>query len=394
MKSAGLTEAKIDALQPRTGAQYVAWDGRLPGFGVRVSPAGTKTYIYKYRLASGRARWATVGRVGTLSLEKARIEARGMGGDVARGQDPQREKDAAKGAVTVSDAADRFLAEHVDARRKATTGRLYRLAIDSHIRPKLGSTALADVSSDDVRKLHHRLRATPYLANRVLAVLSKLLAWGGRPGPLNPCLGIEKFPERKRKRYLDAAEYARVGKVLRANNSDVAVAPKTAIQLLLLTGARPAEIASLEWAHVDLTRAALNLPDSKTGAKTIHLSPAAVRLLKRWPRGTSDYVFPGTGRGEKQKGLHMHPSTLTHAWADIREAAGLDDVRLYDACRHSYASTAISKHGLSLVQVGAQLGHSQPATTARYAHLHDDVAKQHASTIGGSIAAALKRRTR
>jgi len=68
-------------------------------------------------------------------------------------------------------------------------------------------------------------------------------------------------------------------------------------------------------------------------------------------------------------------------------------VRLYDA-RHSYASVAVSEHGLSLPQIGKQLGHSQPATTARYAHLHTDVAQEHAAQIGGSIAAALKKRVR
>ena len=72
----------------------------------------------------------------------------------------------------------------------------------------------------------------------------------------------------------------------------------------------------------------------------------------------------------------------------------LADVRLYDACRHSYASMAVSRHGLTLPQIGAQLGHSQPATTARYAHLHQDVAKQHATVIGGSIATALRQRVR
>jgi site-specific recombinase XerD len=80
---------------------------------------------------------------------------------------------------------------------------------------------------------------------------------------------------------------------------------------------------------------------------------------------------------------------------DLRTAAKLDpDVRLYDAVRHSYASVGLSQHGLSLAQIGQQLGHAQPATTSRYAHLHDDVAKRNAATIGGSIAKALKRRAR
>jgi integrase len=397
MSAGRLTETKIDDLKPKVGAQYVHWDAELKGFGVRVSPAGAKTFILKYRLDSGRVRWKTIGRVGKVALEKARRSAKDDTGIVARGGDPLSAKDAARGAFTVATVAEKFLEEYVTPRKKASTLRLYRLAIDSHIIPRLGPIPIAEVSHEDAVKLHDRLRATPILANRVLAVLSKMLAWSMtkaryRPAGANPCHGIEKFEERRRKRYLDADEYARLGKALRT--SGIQPAPRTAIELLLLTGCRPQEVATLEWTHVDLPGDALRLPDSKTGAKVIHLSPPAVKLLKRWPRfASSPYVFPGNGRG-RLKGAHLHATTLAHVWADLRTAAKLEDVRLYDACRHSFASVAVSRHGLSLAQIGEQLGHSQPATTQRYAHLHDDVAKQNASAIGSSISAALKRRTR
>ena len=312
---------------------------------------------------------------------------------MARGGDPLSDKDAARDAFTVETVGEKFLSEYVEVRKKPSTLRLYRLAIDSHITPRLGAIPIADVSHADAVKLHERLRATPILANRTIAVLSKLLSWSMtkgryRPAGPNPCHGIEKFEERRRKRYLDAAEYTRLGQALRS--AAIQPGPRTAIELLLLTGARPDEIATLQWPHVDLAGAALNLPDSKTGEKTIHLSPAAVKLLKRWPRfARSSYVFPGNARGE-EKGEHMHPSTLTHVWADLRTLADLEDVRLYDACRHSFASVAVSKHGLTLAQIGEQLGHSQPATTQRYAHLHDDVAKQNATPS----AARLRRRSR
>ena len=94
--------------------------------------------------------------------------------------------------------AEKFLEEYVAPRKKASTLRLYRLAIDSHITPRLGPVPIAEVSHEDAVKLHDRLRATPILANRVLAVLSKLLAWSMtkaryRPAGPNPCHGIEKY---------------------------------------------------------------------------------------------------------------------------------------------------------------------------------------------------------
>jgi hypothetical protein len=116
---------------------------------------------------------------------------------VADGKDPLQLFDAARDAPTLSTVADRFLEDHVEARRKGATQRLYRLVIDGHLRPKLGAVPIATVATEDLLKLHHKLRATPYMANRVLAVTSKLMNWAAAsgyrgPGPhVNPCNGIE-----------------------------------------------------------------------------------------------------------------------------------------------------------------------------------------------------------
>ncbi len=400
MKSAGrkLTQKIINTL-PTSGPRYVAWDADVRGFGVRVS-AGAKTYVLKYRLPTGRVRWASLGRVEDRAVEVAREKARSMRGHVADGKDPLREKDVAKDALTVADVCTRFLREHAP-QRKPGTQRMYQQVIGRHIRPHLGAMPIADITGTDAARLHHRLHATPYHANRTLAVLSKLLSWAMHPdrqlrpaGP-HPCHGLEKFAERARKRYLTPAEYARLGRALRTakHGTTIGPGPLTAIELLLLTGARPAEVATLQWVYVDVPGKALRLPDSKTGEKTIHLSPEAVRLLTRWPRHMgSPYVFPGTGR--RVKGDHLHPNTLAHVWEDLRTAAGLTDCRLYDAARHSFASVGLTQHNLSLAALGEQLGHTQAATTKRYSHLQDDVAKANAAKISGSIAAALKRRAR
>jgi integrase len=397
MSAGHLTERTIAALQPLPGAQFVCWDTVLKGFGVRVSPSGVKTFTLKYRLSSGRVRWKTLGRVGAIALDQARRYAKDDIGIVARGGDPLAPKDAARDAFTVEPAARRFLDDYVIPRKKKPTIRQYTQIIEKHLIPRLGNMPIAHVTAEDAVKLHDRLRATPTQANRVLAVLSKLLAWSMtkarcRPAGPNPCVGLEKYEERRRKRYLDADEYSRLGAALRT--FPMSPGPRCAIELLLLTGARPDEIVSLKWTYVDLVGAALHLPDSKTGEKTIHLSPAALNLLQRWPRfaHSPPYVFPGTGT--RVRGAHLNASTLSHIWADLRVVAQLEDVRLYDACRHSFASVAMSQHGLSLAQIGEQLGHSQPATTQRYAHLHEDVAKRNATAIGGTIDAALRRRPR
>src|SRR5262249_18331532 len=153
--------------------------------------------------------------------------------------DPLLVKDAARDAFTLSDVADRFLEDHVGARRKPTTERLYRLVVNNHLRPRLGTVPIADVSPQDVLKLHHPLRATPYMANRVLAVTSKLLNWAAHAGyrgkgpHVNPCLGIEKFKEESRSRYLTAAELKRLGAALRVAERRRAVSADALVAIRL-----------------------------------------------------------------------------------------------------------------------------------------------------------------
>jgi integrase len=230
------------------------------------------------------------------------------------------------------------------------------------------------------------------------ATASKLLNWAALTGyrgdgpHVNPCDGISKYREMKRKRYLTPVELVRLGCALRVAELRAAISPTTitAIRLLLLTGARVSEILSLRWREVDLVKGLLTLPDSKTGAKTIHVSAPAVDILKAWPRfAGSPYVFPGEGHGTL-KGQHR--VSLVDPWAWLRRRAKIADVRLHDL-RHSYASVAVSS-GQSLPIVGALLGHSQAQTTMRYAHLMDDPLRAASDATGATIAAGLSRRAR
>jgi len=374
--------------------RYSVFDETLPAFGVRVEPSGRKTFQLWYRVR-GRLRAATLGRFGVLTLDEARKKARQMIVDAGNDVDPLARRDAAKAALKVREAMMSWLSEHVESRRKPSTLRLYRLAADGHILPKLGSLPVGDLDTGHVAQLHRTLKGTPTLANRVVAVLSSFCTWCERkklrPPHSNPCTDklIERYGEEQRKRYLTTKEYARLGKALRDAEQDETVNPLAlrAIRLLLLTGCRPSEITGLKWEDVDLKAKVLRLPDSKTGAKTVQLPGAAVTLLRRAPRfAESDYVFPGTGR--KVVGAHL--VNLAKPWAVLKENAGLDGVRLYDAVRHSFASVAVSRHGHALSVVGELLGHSQASTTKRYSHLHDEAAREAVTAIGGTIDRAMR----
>ena len=154
-----------------------------------------------------------------------------------------------------------------------------------------------------------------------------------------------------------------------------------AIRLLIFTGARRNEILTLRWEHVSEEHGCLMLPDSKTGRKAVHLNPPALDVLHALPRLEGNpYVICGEKAGQ-------HLVNLEKPWRRIRKAAKLDDVRLHDL-RHSFASVAASG-GQSLIVIGKMLGHSQPATTARYAHLADDPVKAASDAVGRHIAAAM-----
>jgi integrase len=225
--------------------------------------------------------------------------------------------------------------------------------------------------------------STPYQANRTVALLSRLfnlsIRWGWRAE--NPAKGIERNQETKRHRYLSPEELARLAKAL-AEHSDRQAA--NVFRLLLLTGARRSEVLAAKWADLELGAGVWTKPGATTKQKTLHrvpLSAPARQLLagQYRDRGESEeYVFPGR--------LGRHRVELKGNWAAICKAAQLTDLRIHDL-RHSYASQLVSA-GFSLPVIGALLGHTQPSTTHRYAHLHDDPLRVATERVGAMLAGA------
>jgi integrase len=385
-----ITKRIVDALAP--GA--VVWER---GFGVKANADGTKSYVLDYRTGRRKRRY-TIGTHGApWTLAAARKRARELLVDVTNGIDPLERRSAGRTAPTVREVAERFLDEHVQAKRKVATYIEYKRLVESHILPALGPRAIAEVTRADVAKLHHRLKGTPMQANRVLAVVSKLSNWAEQRGlrreGSNPARLLERYKERRRERYLSGDELRRLGAALTAAETGALIVdgePEparlslfavAAIRLLLFTGARRNEILGLRWSEVDVEHACLRLRESKTGQKTVQLNRAALAVLESLPRiGDNPHVIVGQRAG-------AHLVNLTDSWHVIRQAAGLKDVRLHDL-RHAFASVAASE-GIGLHTIGGLLGHTQPTTTQRYAHLSADPLKRAAELVGAKIAAAM-----
>jgi integrase len=213
--------------------------------------------------------------------------------------------------------------------------------------------------------------------------------WGLRPEGSNPCRYVERFPEGKRQRYLSTHELAALGVALakaerlgrRAKEGGESVYAVAALRLLIFTGCRMSEVLTLRWQDVDLGAATIRLPDSKTGRKEVLLNAPARQLLSHLPRLEGHpYVIAG--------GRHKdHLKDLERPWRRIRKLAGLHDARVHDL-RHSFASVGAGG-GQSLPIIGALLGHTQAATTQRYAHLSSDPLRQASEAIGEKIRAAM-----
>jgi hypothetical protein len=136
-----ITKRLVDTLSPRT-KEFTVWDSKMPGFGVRVRPTGAMSYIVVYRAGTGRGapvRRYTIAGVGKIAPENARNRARALLGSVAHGHDPAGEKATERGTPTVAELADRFIAEHVETKRRPGTLAFYRHILGKIVAPELGA---------------------------------------------------------------------------------------------------------------------------------------------------------------------------------------------------------------------------------------------------------------
>jgi integrase len=380
-----LTKRIVDAAEIRA-TEYFIWDDDIPDFGLRVLPSKRKSYIVQYR-AGRRSRRMSLGLSTVLTCEQARTRAIAIVAAAKNGEDPAAKRDADRQAITVKELAERFDKEHISVRVKESTAKGYRRMLERVIIPALGRHRVTEVTRADIAKIHHDLRHIPYDANRCLEIISKMFSlaemWGLRPEGTNPRKHIKKYPEEKRERFLSAAELRRVGEVLREMEDEGIELPSAiaAVRLLILTGCRLGEIMTLKWDYVDFAGKALRLPDSKTGAKVVHLGQPAIEVLEKVERVEKNpWVIVGTKPGARL-------SDLQPFWQRVRARAGLKDVRIHDL-RHTFASTAVAA-GQGLPMIGKLLGHTQVQTTARYAHLAADPVKEAAEKVASNIAQAI-----
>jgi integrase len=296
------------------------------------------------------------------------------------------ERRSKRQAPTLKDLSSEYLDKYAAPKKRPKSVRDDRAMLDNIVLPKLGSQKVAAVGRREIESLHAALQDRPYQANRVLALLSKMFnlahQWGWRTD--NPVKGIKRYDEDKRHRWLQDDELKRLCAVLDAHPNQRAA---NAIRLQLLTGARLGEVLNARKADFDLDRGVWTKPSHQTKQKrTEHLplSAQAVALVASMLEPSAPgqvYLFPGNVAGEPLRDIKKF-------WATAMRQAGIANYRRHDN-RHTYASHLVSS-GLSLEVVGRLLGHTNPSTTKRYAHLADDPLRAATGRFGVKVAGPRK----
>jgi integrase len=386
-----LTDKIVAGLPVPASGNHRTPDSEVRGLNVQISAAGHRAFVLRYR-HQGKSRQLTIGTFPVWLTAAARTRAKELRRLIDQGIDPLAQE--AEASTLAAFWNEVYGPLHVSAKRPSWADDI-RSMMAHDILPRLGARAVKGIDRADIAALHRCIsERAPTRANRVLAVLSSLMNLAEHPHVLedgsrlpalrqpgtNPVRGVRRNAEQPRERFLSPAELARLATALdaRRNAEPISVA---LIRFLLLTGARFGEAARATWSQFDLDRSTWTKPSSHTKQKRAHtvpLSAPALALLAELPRG-GVYLFPGP--------TDRPITTVKTLWAAITREAGIEDMRVHDL-RHSFASVLLSG-GASLPLIGRLLGHSQVATTQRYAHLADDVERAAVERVGAVLSAPM-----
>lgn len=396
MATASITKRTVDAAIPQARDLFI-WDSALPGFGLKVSPGGSKTYVYQYRIAKPGAaertapRRYTIGRHGKLTPDQARARARELSRLVELHVDPRQrdldeiaaQEDAARlaeekarleGNLSFETMAALWLHQYEhDKDRRPSSVRLAKTIVNKHLAPQLAGKPMPHIGRAELQSILDAIPARRRGMRRaVFAYASVLFGWATKRGDIagNPLADMAKPAAPKaRDRVLTDGELAAVWQA----SFSLSVPFGPFFRLLMLTGQRRSEVAAMSWPELDLKDRTWTIPAdrAKNGiAHIVPLSDAAVaeldalaRTIGRtasndectriaWPR--QGLVLTTTGR-TPISGMTKAKAALDAAVARSRGGAALDHWRVHDLRRTM--ATGFQRLGIRFEVTEATLNH-------------------------------------
>ncbi len=365
------TTRAVQAIKPPASGQKDHWDPSMPGFGLRVSAGGRKSWIVMYRHEGVKRRY-TFGNYQSMSLADARETAADTLRAVAHGTDPAGSKKAAREAETFADLAAEYLERH--AKRKKRSWRKDALALKRDLLPRFGRMKARAVTRKDVLRMLDEIveRDAPIQANRTLEIIRKIYNWGiiREIVETNPCQMVEKpSAENHRQRVLTDDEIRAVWAAFEHETPRMT----GLFKIRLLTAQRGDEVSHMRWQDIDMNSAWWTIPpqDTKNGlAHRVPLSQSAIEIIKgmQAKAAGSEWVFPSP-RGQG-------PTTvLWKAAGRIRQRSGVSFVP-HDL-RRTAASRITGDLEINRLVVSKVLNHAETGVTAVYdRHSYDREKRQ------------------
>lgn len=361
------TKKALSALSlPKGKKRTYVHDTRERGLLIQVTATGRKTFqLYKWH--EGKPIRITLGTFPDMTIEQARKAAQKLKADLAQGLNPVEEKRRRKEEMTFKELFEIYMDRHSRPRKRTWQEDLDKF--ETYLKP-LGRKRLHEIKKNHISALHSRIgKEHKVTANRVLALVSSIfgraIEYGLYEG-INPCLGIRKFPEKSRDRFLQPEELPRFFKALDKEPNETL---RDYILLSLLTGARRSNVLAMRWNELDLEQGTWKIPRTKTGdSQIVTLTLEAVEILKARKKETSSvFVFPGNGK----TGHLVEPKS---GWKRILKRADIHDLRIHDLRRTFGSWQAIT--GSSLPIIGKSLNHKNASTTQIYARLNLDPVRE------------------
>ncbi|MGO9268322.1 MAG: tyrosine-type recombinase/integrase [Candidatus Binataceae bacterium] len=363
-----LTAAFIDSIKP-TDKRADYWDKKLPGFGLRVTENGVKTWTVMYRHAR-RLRRLTIGGYPAISLADARDVAKRALRDAQLGADPATDKQQAKDADSFWELAQLYLARHAKMNKRSWSED--ERIIEHDLLPAWRNRKAAEITRRDVIGVLDGIvaRDAAIMANRVRALISKIFnfAIGRDIVENNPAYRVPRpGQERQRERVLSDAEIKVLWRALDAEPSKIA----SAFRLALLTAQRKGEVLGMTWNEVDLDGGWWTIPAERAKNGLAHRVPLAPQtqailrglLVDRNGANDKGYAFPGGKRGSSLFNLQK-------PMRRIKQATGID-FKFHDLRRT--AASLMTGIGIERLVVSKILNHVERSITAVYdRHSYDN----------------------